>query len=103
MFCTGGIRCEKASAYMKEQGYNNVYQLGGGVLQYLEDRQGESSAWEGDLFVFDDRVAVDKDLNKSKYHHVMHVEDKHPQKICSIRIIKRVCPVIGVLTRVRCS
>ena len=68
MFCTGGIRCEKASAYMKEQGYNNVYQLGGGVLQYLEDRQGESSAWEGDLFVFDDRVAVDKDLNKSKYH-----------------------------------
>ncbi len=67
MFCTGGIRCEKASAYMREQGYTNVYQLDGGVLKYLEDKNGQDSLWEGDCFVFDNRVAVDKNLNKSKY------------------------------------
>ncbi len=67
MFCTGGIRCEKASAYMRQEGYRNVYQLSGGVLQYLEDKQGAPSAWEGDLFVFDNRVAVNQHLEKSVY------------------------------------
>lgn len=67
MFCTGGIRCEKASAYMQAQGYENVYQLQGGILQYLEDKQGQDSAWQGDCFVFDNRVAVDKHLKKSIY------------------------------------
>ena len=67
MFCTGGIRCEKSTAYLKEQGFNEVYHLEGGILQYLEDVPQEDSMWEGDCFVFDNRVAVDHDLQKSKY------------------------------------
>ncbi|WP_218311073.1 rhodanese-related sulfurtransferase [Alteromonas antoniana] len=67
MFCTGGIRCEKSTAYLKEQGFNEVYHLEGGILQYLEDVPKEESLWEGDCFVFDNRVAVDHDLQKSKY------------------------------------
>lgn len=58
MFCTGGIRCEKASAYMKKLGFKNVYQLHGGILKYLETMPPEQSLWEGECFVFDDRVAV---------------------------------------------
>ena len=67
MFCTGGIRCEKSTAYLKEQGFDEVYHLEGGILQYLEDVPKEESLWEGDCFVFDNRVAVDHDLQKSSY------------------------------------
>lgn len=67
MFCTGGIRCEKSTAYMKEQGFEDVYHLEGGILQYLEDVPKEESLWEGDCFVFDNRVAVNHDLEKSHY------------------------------------
>ena len=67
MFCTGGIRCEKSTAYLKEQGFEEVYHLEGGILQYLEDVPKEESLWEGDCFVFDNRVAVNHDLQKSKY------------------------------------
>ena len=67
MFCTGGIRCEKSTAYLKEQGFDEVYHLEGGILQYLEDVPKEESLWQGDCFVFDNRVAVDHDLQKSKY------------------------------------
>ncbi|GGW88339.1 oxygen-dependent tRNA uridine(34) hydroxylase TrhO [Alteromonas halophila] len=67
MFCTGGIRCEKSTAYMKEQGFDEVYHLEGGILQYLEDVPKENSLWEGDCFVFDNRVAVNHDLEKSVY------------------------------------
>lgn len=67
MFCTGGIRCEKSTAYMKEQGFEEVYHLEGGILQYLEDVPKDESLWEGDCFVFDNRVAVNHDLEKSKY------------------------------------
>ncbi|MCC2615452.1 rhodanese-related sulfurtransferase [Aestuariibacter halophilus] len=67
MFCTGGIRCEKSTAYLKEQGFEEVYHLEGGILQYLADVPKEESLWEGDCFVFDNRVAVDHDLNKSHY------------------------------------
>ena len=67
MFCTGGIRCEKSTAYMKEQGFEEVYHLEGGILQYLEDVPKEDSLWEGDCFVFDNRVAVNHDLQKSHY------------------------------------
>ena len=67
MFCTGGIRCEKSTAYMKEQGFEEVYHLEGGILQYLEDVPKEESMWEGDCFVFDNRVAVNHDLEKSIY------------------------------------
>lgn len=67
MFCTGGIRCEKASAYLKEQGFSNVFQLDGGVLGYLEAVPAESNRWQGECFVFDQRVAVDKHLNEGDY------------------------------------
>ncbi|WP_394175131.1 oxygen-dependent tRNA uridine(34) hydroxylase TrhO [Thalassotalea litorea] len=67
MFCTGGIRCEKSTAYMKEQGFEEVYHLEGGILQYLEDVPEEETLWEGDCFVFDDRVTVNHKLEKGIY------------------------------------
>ncbi|PZU93553.1 MAG: hypothetical protein DCE90_16415 [Pseudanabaena sp.] len=60
MFCTGGIRCEKASAYMLAQGFSEVYHLKGGILKYIEEVPKEESVWEGECFVFDDRVSIDK-------------------------------------------
>jgi UPF0176 protein len=65
MFCTGGIRCEKSTAYMKTLGYEQVYHLKGGILQYLEDTSNKNGAWKGDCFVFDDRGAVKSDLSPS--------------------------------------
>jgi len=67
MFCTGGIRCEKASSYMKSIGYDDVYHLKGGILKYLETVQETSSKWNGDCFVFDQRVAVKHGLAESEY------------------------------------
>jgi UPF0176 protein len=67
MFCTGGIRCEKASAYLLEQGFEEVYQLDGGILGYLEQVPGEQSAWRGECFVFDDRVTVDERLEAGDF------------------------------------
>ena len=67
MFCTGGIRCEKSTAYMKEQGFEEVYHLEGGILKYLEEVPEEESMWEGDCYVFDGRVAVNHQLEKSSY------------------------------------
>lgn len=64
MFCTGGIRCEKASAYMLRQGFENVYHLKGGILQYLEDVPEQDSRWVGECFVFDKRVAVGHGLKE---------------------------------------
>ncbi|MEB3701668.1 Rhodanese domain-containing protein [Candidatus Bealeia paramacronuclearis] len=58
MFCTGGIRCEKASSYMLQEGFEEVYHLKGGILKYLEDMPKEQSLWEGDCFVFDGRVSL---------------------------------------------
>lgn len=62
LFCTGGIRCEKFAPLMKTLGYAEVYQLEGGILKYLEDVPASESLWEGECFVFDDRIAVDKNL-----------------------------------------
>ncbi len=67
MFCTGGIRCEKASAFMLQQGFDEVYHLKGGILKYLEEVPAEQSLWQGECFVFDNRVAVDHDLQKGSY------------------------------------
>lgn len=64
MFCTGGIRCEKASSYMLAQGFEQVYHLHGGILKYLEEVPPEQSLWHGECFVFDNRVAVDHHLHK---------------------------------------
>lgn len=58
MFCTGGIRCEKASSYMRQQGFAEVYHLKGGILKYLEEVPAEESLWRGECFVFDERVGV---------------------------------------------
>ena len=64
MYCTGGIRCEKATAFMKEQGFDEVYHLKGGILKYLEEVPEEDSLWEGACFVFDERVSVTHGLNE---------------------------------------
>jgi len=58
MFCTGGIRCEKASAYLKKKGFKNVYQLKGGIINYLDNVKKKDSLWSGDCFVFDNRVSI---------------------------------------------
>jgi UPF0176 protein len=67
MFCTGGIRCEKATALMLELGFDEVYHLQGGILKYFEDVPGEENRWDGECFVFDTRVAVDRDLEEGGY------------------------------------
>ena len=64
MFCTGGIRCEKFAPYLKEQGFEEVYQLDGGILKYLEETPENESLWEGECFVFDDRIAVNHNLQQ---------------------------------------
>lgn len=82
MFCTGGIRCEKSTAYLKEQGFDEVYHLEGGILKYLEEVPQEDSLWHGECFVFDNRVAVDHTLEKGSYdqchgcRHPITQEDK---------------------------
>ena len=67
MFCTGGIRCEKATSLMLDKGFKNVYHLEGGILKYLETIDKDKSLWEGECFVFDQRVAVTHGLNEGKY------------------------------------
>lgn len=67
MFCTGGIRCEKAAALMLDLGFKNVNQLQGGILNYLEQVSGKDNRWIGECFVFDSRVAVDRDLAEGGY------------------------------------
>lgn len=67
MFCTGGIRCEKSTAYLKEQGFDEVYHLQGGILKYLEDVDEKDSLWQGECFVFDSRVTVNQALKKGHY------------------------------------
>jgi len=67
MCCTGGIRCEKASAYMLEQGFDEVFHLEGGILKYLEEVPAEQSRWQGDCFVFDDRVSVTESLEEGAF------------------------------------
>jgi UPF0176 protein len=67
MFCTGGIRCEKASSYMKQQGFEEVYHLEGGILKYLEEVPQEQSLWQGECFVFDNRVTVKHDLTAGSF------------------------------------
>jgi UPF0176 protein len=67
MFCTGGIRCEKATSYLLELGFEGVYHLDGGILNYLETVEKEESLWEGDCFVFDNRVTVDHDLAEGDF------------------------------------
>lgn len=67
MFCTGGIRCEKSTAYLKEQGFDEVYHLEGGILKYLEDVPEQDSLWQGECYVFDERITVNHALEKGQY------------------------------------
>jgi len=67
MFCTGGIRCEKASSLMKEEGFKDVYHLQGGILKYLEKIDKENSLWDGECFVFDQRVCLTDELEVGSY------------------------------------
>ncbi len=67
MFCTGGIRCEKSTAYLKEQGFEEVYHLQGGIIKYLETVAEADSMWEGECFVFDNRVSINHQLEKGSY------------------------------------
>ena len=67
MFCTGGIRCEKSTALLKSRGFKDVYHLKGGILNYLEKVPEKESLWQGECFVFDDRVAVNHQLEKGQY------------------------------------
>lgn len=82
MFCTGGIRCEKSTSLLKERGYKNVFHLQGGILKYLEEVPESESAWEGECFVFDQRVSVGAGLKPGPYdlchacRHPITEEDK---------------------------
>ena len=96
MYCTGGIRCEKASAFLREDGYDNIYQLRGGIINYLEytSKKQKKSLWEGECFVFDERVAVDKELKKGSYRQCYGCRNPITDKDTnSIHYIKGVqCP-----------
>lgn len=86
MFCTGGIRCEKSTSYVKSLGFDEVYHLKGGILKYLEEVPAENSLWQGECFVFDSRVAVNHDLSRGHYdqcygcRHPVSDEDKASDK-----------------------
>ena len=67
MFCTRGVRCEKTSVYLKKKGFNNIYQLNGGILNYLQKIKKQDSLWKGECFVFDNRVSVKHDLAVGTY------------------------------------
>jgi len=67
MYCTGGIRCEKATSYLIEEGFSDVHHLEGGILKYLEDVSPEKSLWDGECFVFDQRVSLDHDLSPGSH------------------------------------
>ena len=94
MFCTGGIRCEKASSLMKNKGFKNVFHLKGGILKYFESIPESQSRWEGECFVFDDRVSLKHDLSIGTYDMChgcrMPITDKDKQSNKYIRGVT--CP-----------
>ena len=67
MFCTGGIRCEKSTSYLKQLGFENVFHLDGGILKYLENVKPDENEWKGECFVFDYRVSLNNSLEKGEY------------------------------------
>ena len=92
MFCTGGIRCEKASVVMENQGWENVYQIKGGILSYFKECGG--AHWNGDCFVFDKRVSVNPELEESD--HVLCFECRNPLSVEEQKsedyVIEQYCP-----------
>lgn len=81
MFCTGGIRCEKFAPYMKQIGFEEVYQLEGGILKYLEVTPPDKSLWKGECFVFDDRVTVNENLEKGAGPDHSQIDARGSKKI----------------------
>ena len=67
MFCTGGIRCEKAADFLNSQGFSSIYKLNGGILSYFKNNKEHKSLWSGDCFVFDKRVAIDRNFERANY------------------------------------
>ncbi len=94
MFCTGGIRCEKASSLMKTKGFQNVYHLKGGILKYFESIPEDKSMWEGECFVFDDRVSLKHDLTEGTYDmcHGCRMPISHKEKNSKKYIRGVACP-----------
>ena len=94
MFCTGGIRCEKSTAYLKQQGFDEVYHLKGGILQYLERIPESESAWEGDCFVFDERVTVRHGLRPGDYDqcHACRMPISSADKVSDRYVRGESCP-----------
>ena len=100
MFCTGGIRCEKASSYMLNQGFINLYQLKGGILKYLEETSKSKSKWIGECFVFDNRVSVKNELKSGTYilcHGCREPlskndrkSDKYEEGICCLKCFNKI-------------
>lgn len=83
MCCTGGVRCEKSTAYMRTLGFNEVYHLKGGILQYFADTKNSGGKWKGDCFVFDDRFAVDDALAPVANAPDTSILD---YKMCAVRV-----------------
>jgi UPF0176 protein len=102
MFCTGGIRCEKASSYMLAEGFDEVYHLKGGILQYLEDIPEAESLWDGECYVFDHRVSLGHGLKQGTYDYCfgcgfpVNAEDKNHESfedgICCARCVDDLTP-----------
>ena len=67
MFCTGGVRCEKASSYLRKNGFKNVFQLEGGIISYFQQTKNKSKNWAGECFVFDERVSIKENLSRGNY------------------------------------
>ena len=86
MYCTGGIRCERSTAYLKKKGFKDVYHLKGGILRYLENMPQDQSLWEGDCFVFDYRVAIDHELKPAKWK--ISAETGDPERMSDHEIEK---------------
>ncbi len=94
MFCTGGIRCEKATAWLKKLGYRDVFHLKGGILKYLEELPEEQSLWQGECFVFDDRVSVGHGLKPGPYDlcHACRMPITAQDKASALYVPEVSCP-----------
>ncbi len=111
MFCTGGIRCEKASAYMLEHGFGEVYHLKGGILKYLEETPPDRSLWRGDCYVFDRRVAIGHGLKEGDWEycfgcgHPLTAQDRASETfeegVSCARCIDALTPARAVSLRMR--
>ena len=100
MFCTGGIRCEKSTSFLKENGFENVFHLEGGILKYLKEVPTEKSLWNGECFVFDNRVTVDQDLQEGSYEqcHACRTPISKEDKL-SQDFVKGICCQLSFFNR----